>query len=48
MDHASYIVPSFAIAVGGVLAMLGVSFARMRRAEGQADALRRVRREERR
>ena len=48
MEHASYIVPSFAIAIGGVLTMLGVSFVRMRRAEGQAEALRQARRESRR
>lgn len=45
MAHGSFIVASYAVALGGVLGMLGLSFIAMRRAERQAEALRRGRRE---
>jgi heme exporter protein CcmD len=45
MVHAPFIIASYAIAIGGVLGLLGLSYWTMRRAERQAEALRRGRRE---
>ena len=45
MAHGSFIVASYAVALGGVLGMFALSFIAMRRAERQAEALRRGRRE---
>lgn len=39
MNHWPFIVAAYAITILGTLAVLGASFARMRRAERRADAL---------
>lgn len=44
MPHTSFIVASYAIALGGVLGIFVLSFLGMRRAERQAEALRKGRR----
>lgn len=43
MNHWPFIIASFAIAIGGTLALTLWSLAAMRRAERDADALRRER-----
>ncbi|MFC3711772.1 heme exporter protein CcmD [Sphingoaurantiacus capsulatus] len=45
MAHAPFIIASYAIALGGVLGLLLVSYVSMRRAERQAEELRKGRRE---
>jgi cytosine/uracil/thiamine/allantoin permease len=44
MDHTAFIIASYAIALGGVLGIMAVSYLGMRRAEEQAEALRKERR----
>lgn len=44
MAHTSFIVVSYGVALGGVLGMMGLSYLGMRRAERQAEALRKGRR----
>ena len=46
MAHGGFIVASYAVAIGGVLGMMALSFVAMRRAERQAEALRKGRRGE--
>lgn len=45
MAHTAFIVGAYAVALGGVLGMLGISYLSMRRAERDAEALRKGRRE---
>jgi heme exporter protein CcmD len=45
MVHTPFIVASYAIAIVGVLGLLALSYGQMRRAERQADAVRKGRRE---
>jgi heme exporter protein CcmD len=45
MAHGSFIIASYAITLVGVLGMFGLSFMGMRRAERQAEALRKGRRQ---
>ena len=44
MPHAPFIVASYAITLIGVLGIFALSYAQMRRAERQAEALRKERR----
>jgi hypothetical protein len=44
MEHGSFIFASYAVALSGVLGMMGSSYLGMRRAERQAEALRKRRR----
>ena len=44
MVHTPFIVASYAIAIVGVLGIFGLSYVQMRRAERQAEALRKERR----
>ena len=44
MAHGGFIAASYAIALGGVLGMMALSYFGMRRAERQAEALRKGRR----
>lgn len=44
MVHTPFIVASYAIAIVGVLGIFGLSYVHMRRAERQAEALRKERR----
>jgi len=46
MAHGGFIAASYAIALGGVLGTMVLSYVAMRRAERQAEALRRGRRGE--
>jgi heme exporter protein CcmD len=44
MTHAAFIIPAYAVTIGGLLAMLGQSWLAMRRAEAAADKLKTERR----
>ncbi|MDO9489026.1 MAG: heme exporter protein CcmD [Sphingomonadaceae bacterium] len=45
MVHTPFILASYAIAITGVLGLFALSYVQMRRAERQAEALRKGRRE---